>query len=1150
VRTKSFLLAALLAVSFATAVSAQNISSTVKGTVHDTSGGVIPNAQCTLTNQATSFHATINTSADGSFVFLDVLAGSYELAIKAAGFKVLRMQDIVVTSSEFHALNDIILSVGETTESVTVAETAPPVQTVSGERSDLVGATALSEIAVKGRDFLSYMQTLPGVIDTSYQSRDASGRNEMGGIHMNGARDTQALMLIDGTPVMDSGNNNIPEESTMDSIEEVKILTNAYQAEYGRNAGGMVSVITKSGSDKFHGSAYEYYRNEELNANTFFNNTTGTPRGPYRYRITGYTLGGPLLIPKATALRHKLYFFFGHEMLGSKVLFSPEYVTMPTALERAGDFSQSYNNAGALIAIKDPTTGIAYPGNKIPQSQFSALGLNMLNFYPLPNFSDPRPGYKYSDNYQATYSGSWPRTQEVGRLDYNLSAKTQLYFRVMNDASLENSGWGNWVNGSVNYDLTPVAWNRPAHMYGGHLTQTFSATLVDEFMVQKTYNSVIINPIDASAVQRSKMGNPPQLFVNNVPSENWIPSVSFGGTPSNTVNSSLSNSLPEALPCDAIIVTNNLSKVWGKHQLKVGIYGERNRKIQPAAAAFRGSFSFAVDSNNPYNAGDGFANALLGDFDTYTEAQFNPLGNYFFWNVEWFAQDNWRVTSKLTLDFGLRFTHMPPTIDRNHNVAAMDTSLYSIANAPLLYRPALNGSNQRVAQNPLTGAFAPASYIGLFVPGAGNSADGSFVAGVNGNPPGLITTNYLEYGPRFGFAYDVFGDGKTAVRGGFGMFTDRVQGNEIYNTSGNPPVNYTPVQYYGNLSNYAQSAGVIGPSSLTEWFGHQKMPEVMNFNLGVQQQVGAWVADISYVGMLSRHLLETYNLNPIPLYAHFNPANRDTTTASSPLPDNFLRPYLGYSTITDEMFGASTNFNSLQAAIRRRLTKGLQVSASYTFSKALGVAGADGDGLSSYLPARERNYGPLAFNRTQSFVFSYVYELPQAGTKLGVRPAKWVLDNWELSGVTTFQTGAPVTPGFNTQPSTDISGSSDSARINVVGNPNLSTSQRTFYQEFNTAAFALPAVGTLGNGGTNFLYGPGVNNWDLSVTKQFPVFSESRRLSFRGEFYNAFNHTQFSGWNTTATFSPTGQLLSNTPFGQANAARLPRYVELSARFVF
>ncbi len=1137
-------------VFLAAPISAQNISSTVKGTVRDQSGGVIPNAECTLVNSATQLAATVKTSSDGTFVFLNVPAGTYDLTIQAAGFTTFKLSEIVVTSSEFHPLSDLTLSVGQATESVTVSEKTAPVQTSSGERSELVSGTQLSEIAVKGRDFLSYMQTLPGVIDTSALSRDASGRNTMGGLYINGGRPTQNLMLIDGTPSMDAGNNSNPQQSSMDSIAEVKILTNSYQAEYGRNGGGLVSVVTKSGAEQFHGSAYDYYRHEGLNANSFFNNASGNAKQPYRYRITGYTLGGPLLIPKVPALRHKLYFFFAHEMLGSKVVFGQKLVTAPTELERQGDFSQSRLVNGSVIPVKDPTTGQPFPGNKIPASRFNQLGQSILKFYPLPNYTDTRPAYLYSWNYRSNYSGSWPRTQEVGRADYNLSSRTQVYFRIMNDTSLLNTPWGNWVNGDVNYLLTPVAWNRPAHMYTGHLTQTFSATLVDELMVAKNYNSVVISPLDASAVQRSAMGNPPQLFQDAQASANWIPSVAFGGTPANTINSSLANTLPESLPDDGYIVSNNLSKVWGKHQLKAGIFAERNRKIQPAGVAYRGTFNFGVNANNPYDSGDGFANALLGNFNTYQDSTNWPIGNYLFWNVEWFVQDNWRVTNRLTLDFGLRLYHMPPTADRNHNVGAMDPSLYKPADAPVMYVPALDSSKKRVAMNPLTKALAPAAYIGLFVPGVGNPADGSFIGGKDGYPDGLITQPWLAYGPRLGFAYDLFGNGKTAIRGGFGMFTDRVQGNEIYNTSGNPPVTYTPTQYYGSLSTFAQSTGLIGPSSgTTEWFGHESLPRIMNFNLGLQQQVGSWVADVSYVGMLSRHLLLTYNLNPIPLYARFNPANRDTTTANSPLPDNFLRQYAGYSTITRETFAGTSNFNSFQASVRRRLTAGLLVSVAYTFSKALGVASGDGTGMSSYLPWRERNYGPLDYDRRQSFVFGYTWELPRAGTRLGWRPAKWVLDNWVVSGITTFQTGSPFTPGFSTQPSVDISGSSDGARINVVGNPNLSSSQRTFYHEFNTDAFALPAVGTLGNAGTNVMYGPGINNWDFSVTKRFPVFSESRWLAFRGEFYNAFNHTQFSSWNSGFQFNAAGQQI-NPALGQANGARPPRNIQLSARFEF
>jgi hypothetical protein len=1139
----------LAVVVSACGVSAQNISSTVKGTVHDPAGGMVPNAECALTNAATGLKTMVHSSADGSFVFLNVLAGTYNLTVHGTGFKTFELNRIEVTSSEFHPLEDIVLTVGGTTESVTVIEKAAPVQTASGERSDVVAGTALSEIAVKGRDFVSFMQTLPGVIDTSALSRDAPGRNAMSGVHINGSRDTANLMLIDGTPSMDAGNSSNPQEATMDAIAEVKVLTSAYQAEYGRNGGGLVSVVTKSGSEQLHGSAYEYYRNEELNANDFFNNATGNPRQPYRYRVTGYSIGGPVWIPKVPAIRHKVYFFFANELLGSKVLFAQKLVNTPTALERQGDFSQSFNTNGSLITIKDPRTGQPYPGNQIPASQINALGQAILKFYPLPNFTDPRPAYRYNDNYQANYSGSWPRTQETGRIDYNVSSNTQIYFRIMNDTSPLDNAWGAWVNGSVNYDLTPILWNRPSHMYGGHVTETISSTLVDEAMLQKTYNNVTISPLNAEVLDGKLMGNPAELFPHNLPFANWIPGVSFGGTPVNTIDASIAAQLPESLADDGYVFTNNLSKVWGRHQLKAGIYLERNRKLQPASKPWRGAFNFGVDSNNPFNSGNGFANALLGYFDTYQEATSWPIGNYFFWNVEWFLQDNWRVSKRLTLDYGLRFYHLPPTIDRNHSVAAMDPGLYSRANAPVLFVPALDPSGKRVAKNPISGALFPASYIGLFVPGVGDAADGSFVGGQSGYPGGLITQPWLTYGPRFGFAYDVFGNGKTAVRGGFGMYTDRVQGNEIYNTAANPPVNYTPTQYYGSLNTYTQSAGLIGPAALTEWYGRQPLPRIMNFNLGLQQQLGAWVVDASYVGMLSRHLLFTQNINPIPLYAHFNPANRDPTAASSPLPDNFLRPYIGYGNITSEQFGASANFNSFQASVRRRFSSGLQMGASYTFSKALGVAGADGDGVSSYLPARARNYGPLAFDRRQSLVFTYVYQIPNPANRLGWRPAGWALGNWELSGITTFQTGGPSTPSFSTQPSIDISGSSDGARMNLVGNPNLPRGDRTFGHEFNPAAFALPAVGTLGSMGTNVLCGPGINDWDLAATKRFKIFSESRVLSFRGEFYNAWNHTQFSSWNTSFQFNAVGQQL-NPAVGQANGARPPRNVELSARFVF
>jgi hypothetical protein len=1018
------------------------------------------------------------------------------------------------------------------------------VQLASGERSDTITGSQLNEIAVKGRDFVSYLSTLTGVVDTN-ASRDAMQRNALSGIHINGGRDTQTLLIVDGMPMIDAGNNGPPQEPNMDAIAEVRVLASNYQAEYGRNGGGTVTVISKTGTRNFHGSAYDYYRHEDLNANNFFNNATLTPLAPYRYRMTGWSLGGPMLLPfKKDALRNKVFFFFSQELIGSRVNNPTKFQTTPSDLERKGDFSQSFNVNGSLISVKDPLSKAAFPGNKIPANRFDATGSAILNFYPLPNYTDPNPAKRYSYNYRAQFSGGWPRRQNMGRIDANPTPTIQLYYRVIDDYSDLMSPWGNWVNGSVNYDLTPISWDRPARSHTLHATKIFSPTLVDELTVGKAFNGVYIKPADPSLVERTRVGNPPQLYQDAVGNPDWLPGLTFGGTPSNTVNSSLAAQLPEGLPNTSYMFTNNLSKVWKSHQIKAGIYLERNHKLQPAAVAYRGSYSFAVDGNNPNNSGDGFSNALLGNFDTYSEANNWPIGSYLFWTAEWYVQDNWRVSRRLTLDYGLRFYHIPATVDTHHTVATLDPRFYDPKQAPVLYRAGKDSTGAAAAVNPITGAFAPAVYVGQFIPGVGNPSDGAMVGGLNGYPGGLYNTQGVSFGPRFGFAYDLFGNGKTALRGGFGMFKDRVQGNVIYNASGNPPVTTVPTIYYGTFATIAQGAaqglinGVAGPTAITQVYGQQPLPTIMNFNLGIQRQLGRTTLDVAYVGSLNRHLPLTINLNPIPMFARFQPQNAGLT-------DNFLRPYQGYASVTSTQFIGTSNYNSLQASLRRRFAHGVQFGASYTFSKALGTAGADGDGISSYFSPRFRNYGPLSFNRTQTASINYLYNLPALGTRMRLRPARWAFDDWQLSGITTFQTGAPFTPSFTTTNGADISGSTDAARIDVISNPYDNIPAGHY---FNPAAFALPAKATFGNAGANILYGPGTNNWDLSMTKRLH-FGESRTLSLRGEAFNVWNHTQFSGLTTAAQFQPGGAQI-DANFGLPSAARLPRNIQLSARFNF
>jgi hypothetical protein len=408
----------------------------------------------------------------------------------------------------------------------------------------------------------------------------------------------------------------------------------------------------------------------------------------------------------------------------------------------------------------------------------------------------------------------------------------------------------------------------------------------------------------------------------------------------------------------------------------------------------------------------------------------------------------------------------------------------------------------------------------------------------------------IQYAPRIGFAYDVFGNGRTAIRSGFGIFYDRIQGDQTYNLVQNPPLRLTPIVYYNNFNTYLQSSGSVFPNSIMGLSRSGELPNVMNWSFGIQQAAGfGTVIDVAYVGSAARHLMVQRNVNATPYGANFAARNQDATTPGKPLASTFFRPYIGYADIQYYEFSSTSNYNAVQMQVNRRFAKSLQYGVSWTWSKAMDFADGNFSNIADVAPLRVWNYGKAGFDHTHNLVFSYTWDLPNAGRRWNNPVIKGTFDGWQVSGITSFVSGVPLGIGLTTTDGADIPGGGDGARVVMLANPILPKSERTFTRYFNTNAFGRPAVGTFGNAPKDVIRGPGTNNWDISLLKNFPLKSETRRLQLRGEFYNVWNHTQFSSLDTTARFTPDGKQ-SNARFGQPISARPARQMQLSLRFMF
>lgn len=1125
---------------------AQTITSSIVGSVRDPNGLAVVNAELTAINTATGVERQATTNERGDFVFSSLQPGEYSIRVKAAGFKTAQQPGVSLSASQTLSTGDIVLEVGNVNESITVAAQGLAVQTASSERAGVITSNQVDGLLSRGRNVMSLLQLLPGVVDL--QVTETISRNW--NLRVLGNRANTNNLTLDGFNLTAIGN----QTSTMltvsqDAIAEVKVLLSNYQAEYGRMSGANIQLVSKSGTRDFHGLGSYFKRHEQFNANNFFNNRLGQAKPRYRFNTWNYNVGGPIYIPnRFNGNRDKLFFFWSQEYWPSKVPQPIGQLTVPTELERAGNFSQSLDLNGRLIPVIDPTTGQQFPGNILPASRINRNGQALLNFLPKPNFFDRGiSAGRYNYVFQTELEN--PQRMETLKLDYNFNSHNLLSFSFSMQTLIETGYTGisttmaPWPEMIKTFDLRSKVANL-------RYQRIFSPSLINEFSAGFAYRPSldIFSDDQLQKMQRDTIGFTVGQFNPSSNPLKIVPNATFGGV-TNPANINSEVRFPFVAIDSITTITDNLTKTAGSHTLKAGIYGDLFLTNRRGNGTYNGGFDFGRNVNNPLDTGYAYSNAILGVFNSYTETSWRPYYHIKMQNIEWFVQDNWKVNRRLTLDYGLRFCWIPPTQERDNIMAGFTPDRFDTAKQVRLIVPATMGG-RRVGVHPVTGAIYPAPAIGAFAPGVGVSSNGLvWTAQDPSYPRALIEDRGIHYAPRLGFAFDPFGKGTTSIRGGFGMFYNRLNADTVAIAyTGQPPIVENPVVYFGTLDTLLSSSSLLFPQTVTGIDRSGRVPLTMNMSLGVQQRIlFGTVVDAAYVGSLARHLLWTRNLNSIPFGANFDRRNADPSNPNVPLSPGFLRPSPGFNDINFREWASSSNYHSLQVTANRRFTSGLQFGMSWTWSKTMDYNDNDTDSVSALVPARIWNYGLASFDRTHVVTLNWLWDVPKTPWK--VLPARIVLNDWTVSGIATFVSGAPLGVGFSQVTATDITGSpTDGPRIVVTGNPNLPKSERTFSRNFRTDVFRLPAAGTIGNAAKTLIRGPGINNWDIAIFKNFPI-REQMKFQFRWELYNAFNHTQFSALDTTARFDAQGNQV-NARFGEFTAARNPRQMQFALRFYF
>jgi hypothetical protein len=1143
-------------------VLAQENTGAISGTVVDEQGQVLPGASVVVTNERTLSVRSTASDSRGSFLVPALLPGTYTVRVELQNFRPYERKNVVLSSAERLALGELKLAVG-LGETLVVEASGARVNTEETQHAGLITATQIEQIQTKGRDVTTLMRLVPGV---RYEDTVDSLGESFGTLvpHVGGQRRDWNHITIDGVLGNEVGQTNrMAQQINLDAVAEIKILLNNFRAEYGRTGGAQIQIVSKSGDSQYKGNAYYYGRHEKFNANNFFNNRSNRPRPQYRFNTFGFNLGGP--VPGlAKDGDKKLFFFYSIEAPLTERPGPLRNYRMPTAAERNGDFSQSG------VTILDPATGRPFPGNVIPANRINANGRALLNFLPVPNATGT--GF----NFQRQETAENPKVNNILRVDWRPSAKDSLYVTFKDwysdqrgsEVTAGPAKWGWFDAHYLNTDRT-VSLNH---------TRVFHSNLINEAAAGWRSQREQFHPVseqDRARLTRANAGFGIGQLNPQVNPIGAMPKVLFNltGLPSGveSPNFTFENRIAGDGGTGRVLsFRDNLTWIKGSHTFKGGVYVEQLKNTEGkggvGAGPWAGQYNFSVDTNNPLDARHPFANALLGNFREYTEVDALPEVNAKRFLAEWYLQDTWKASRRLTVDYGVRFLWYKPW-NTSLPAATFVPERFDAARAPRLYQQQGTGGSAR-AVDPVTGQVLPAVYIGAFVPGTGDRYNGMVTNDAPNYPKGFRESQGIQPEPRLGLAYDLTGDGKTGLHASLGLYHNaHITARSMDQAANNPPAVNTPSIFFSSLDTFLSGAGsATRPSSVNALERDAQTPSSYNWQVGIQREIG-WgtVVDVTYVGNVTRHLELAQNINVVPDGAKFQPQNLipGTTTAKS---DTFLRPYPGYENVTLRSHHGTSNYNGLQVQVNRRYIRGFQFAIAYSYGRALGVADEDEATVSAVRPLKGWHYAPLGPNQSHNLVINYTWDLPKPSRLFGDSAVvKFLFDDWQLSGENAFVSGDwagvvlattdnfDFTGGTGGQ-GTDIGGGVRVVRTRIVGDPIPSGDRDPTPggsgRWLDPAAFARPSGrGDIGDAPRYLFRLPGINNWNLSVFKNFPLGGGRRRLQLRVEGYNVLNHTQWSGIDTTLRFDPAGSQ-TNANFGKATSARNPRIIQGSVRFSF